>query len=53
MWAAMDQSVWRLATGWTVRGSNPCFAKLSALVQTGPGAHSASYTMRNASLSQW
>jgi hypothetical protein len=22
-WAGIDQSVWRLATGWTVRGSNP------------------------------
>ena len=23
MWAEIAQSVWRLATGWTVRGSNP------------------------------
>ena len=30
--------------GWTVRGSNPCEARFSA-VQTGPGAHPASCTM--------
>ena len=23
VWVAIAQSVWRLATGWTVRGSNP------------------------------
>jgi hypothetical protein len=33
----ISQSVKRLATGWTVRGSNP--------VQNGPGAHPASYTI--------
>jgi len=27
----------RLATGWTVRGSNPVGARFSAPVQTGPG----------------
>ena len=32
------QSVWRLATGWTVRVSNPGWgARFSAPVQTGPG----------------
>ena len=33
------------ATGWTVRGSNPGLggARFSAPVQTGPGAHPASY----------
>ena len=38
------QSVYRLATDWTVRGSNPGGggAKFSAPVQTGPGAHPAS-----------
>ena len=35
----------RLATGWTVRGSNPVGARLSATVQNGPGAHPASYTI--------
>jgi len=35
----------RLATGWTVRGSNPGGARFSAPVQTGPGAHPASCTM--------
>ena len=39
------QSVQRLATGWTVRGSNPGGARFSAPVQTGPGAHPASCTM--------
>jgi len=38
-------SVYRLATGWTVRGSNPGGARFSARVQTGPGAHPASCTM--------
>ena len=39
------QSLWRLATGWTVRGSNPGGgARFSAPVQTGPGAHPASCT---------
>ena len=33
-----------IATGWTVRGSNPGGARFSA-VQTGPGAHPASCTM--------
>jgi hypothetical protein len=40
------QSVWQLATGWTVRGSNPGGgARFPAPVQTGPGAHPASCTM--------
>jgi len=35
-----------LATGWTVRGSNPVGgARFSATVQTDPGSHPASYTM--------
>ena len=38
------QSVQRLTTGWTVRGSNPGGARISA-VQTGPGAYPASCTM--------
>jgi len=37
--AGIAQSVLRLATGWTVRGSNPDGARFSASVQTGPGAH--------------
>jgi len=36
------QSVLRLATGWTVQGSNPSGGRFSAPVQTGPGAHPAS-----------
>jgi hypothetical protein len=35
----------RLATGWTVRGSNPGGARFFAHVQTGPGAHPVSCTM--------
>jgi hypothetical protein len=36
------QSVKRLATGWTVRGSNPGEGRVFAPVQTGPGVHPAS-----------
>jgi hypothetical protein len=39
------QSVYRLATGWTVRGSNPSGARFSAPVETDPGAHIASSIM--------
>jgi hypothetical protein len=42
-WVA--QSVKRLATGWTVRGSNPVEAIFSAPVETGPGANPSSCTM--------
>ena len=47
LWVAKAQSVLRLATGWTVRGSNPGGggARFSAPVQTGPGAHPASCTI--------
>ena len=45
MGARITQSVRRFATGWTVRGSNPDGTRFSAPVQTGPGAHPASYTM--------
>ena len=39
MWSGTAQSVYRLATGWTVRGSNPGLrARFSAHVQIGPGA---------------
>ena len=46
LWTGIAQSVQRLATGWTVRGSNPggVGAIFSAPVQTGPGTYSASYT---------
>ena len=51
--AAIAQSVWRLATGCTVRGSNPSGGgEFSAPVQTGPGAHPASCTMGTVSLSR-
>jgi hypothetical protein len=40
------QSVYRLATGWTVRGSNPGGgARFFAPVQTGPGTNPASFTV--------
>jgi len=38
------QSVWRLATGWTVRNLNPDRTRFPAPVQTCPAAHPASYT---------
>ena len=44
-WAGVAQSVLRLATGWTVRISNPGGARFSAPVQTGSAAHPASCTM--------
>jgi hypothetical protein len=47
LWSGVFQSVERLAMGWMVRGSNPGEARFSALVQTGPGAHPASYTKGN------
>jgi len=41
----------RLATGLTVRGSNPEGAKFSVPVQTGSDAHPASYTIGTGSFS--
>ena len=41
----MAQSVWRLATDWTVLGSYS-----GGDVQNGPGAYPASYTLRTGSL---
>jgi len=38
-WAGRAQLVQRLATGWTVRGSNSGEARFFAPVQTGPGAY--------------
>jgi hypothetical protein len=38
-------SVQRLATGWTVWGSNLVGARFFAPIQTGPGAHPAYCTM--------
>jgi outer membrane receptor for ferrienterochelin and colicin len=43
VWAGRAQSVWRLATDWTVRGSIPVGARFPSSVQTDPGTHSASY----------
>ena len=39
------QSVSRLTTGWTVRGSNQVWVSFSIPVQTGPGAHPVSCKM--------
>jgi len=44
-WAAITRSVQPLATGWTVRGSNPGGARFPAPVQTGHEAHPTSYAM--------
>jgi hypothetical protein len=49
-WAGIAQSVQRLVTSWTVRGSNPGGARFSAPVHTGPGALPAYYTMCAGSL---
>jgi len=38
-----------IATGWTVRGSNPGGGEILRTLQTGPGVHRASYTMRTKS----
>ena len=44
--AGRAQSLQRLASGWTVRGSNPGGeARLSSPVKTGPGTHPAFYTV--------
>ena len=45
MWNETAQSVYRLFTGWTFRGSKSCGERFSAPIQTAPGAHPASYTM--------
>jgi hypothetical protein len=50
-WAAIVQSVERLATGWTVRGSSLGGVQdFPAPVQTDPGAYRAYYTMGTGSL---
>ena len=45
----MAQSVWRLATGWTIRGSNPVRGeggtRFYATVQTSSEAHPVSSKM--------
>ena len=41
-----------MTVGWIVLGPNPDGAKFSAPVQTGPGAHPASYTMGTVSVSR-
>jgi hypothetical protein len=37
--------IFRIATDWTIRGSNPSRNEFPARVQTGPGPHQSSYTM--------
>ena len=57
-WAGIPQSVLRLATGWSVKGSNTCWSRwpeglkarvcggsFAGITGSNPGAHSASYTM--------
>jgi len=48
--AAIAQSVQRLATGWTVPGSNPCAGDVFRNRQTGPGAHPTTPTMGTGSV---
>jgi hypothetical protein len=45
MWTGIAQSVQRLATCWTVRGSNPSGGEIFRVLPDGPGDHPASYTM--------
>jgi hypothetical protein len=46
-WGPVAQSVWRMNTGWSVLGSNPDVARFVAHVETGPGVHPASCTIRS------
>ena len=39
MWAGIAQSVWRHATGWTVRGSNPGGGEIFRTRPWGPPSH--------------
>ena len=48
--ARISQWVYGLVTGWTVRDRIPAEARFSAQVQTGPGAHTASYTIGTGSI---
>jgi hypothetical protein len=50
-WFRIAQSVERLATGWTVWGSNLGGDRFLAPVQTSPGAHPASNNMGTESFS--
>jgi len=45
----LAQSVWRLATGWTVRGSNPGGGEIFRTCPDRPWAHPASCTMATGS----
>src|SRR5215470_4087757 len=49
MLAAIAQSVLRLVTDWTVRGSNAGGREISALVLTGADAHPSSFTVGTSS----
>jgi hypothetical protein len=48
--AGIAQLIWRLATDWTVRGSNPGGTRFFAHVHTGPAGLPASCTMGTGSL---
>ena len=43
MWAAIAQSVWRFAAGWTVRDRFPVAARFSVPSRLALGAHPASH----------
>ena len=49
--AVLSQSVQRLTTGWTVRGSKPCGEIFSVLVQNDPEAQPTSCKVGDRSLS--
>jgi len=41
-WTGIELTVYRIATGWTVQGSNPSVGeRLFVPVKTGPGVHPA------------
>ena len=50
--AGLAQSVWLLATGWTVRRSNLGGSEIFAPAENGPGAHPAAGKMDTIPLSR-
>ena len=52
MWTGIAQSAQWQSTGWAVRGSDPCGARIFSCLHTGRGPHPASRTIGTASLSR-
>jgi hypothetical protein len=53
MWAEISESVQRLATGRTDRGTIPVWSIISAPIRTKTVNHSSSYTVGTGFLSRW